>query len=234
MADEDDGTPSSKPIMLPKPSSMNMAWNLEVNWKRWKIRFQDGIMMSGNTDDAGIQMAMLRSCLDDDCLNMIDTFELTADDAKNYKKVLEKFDAKFLAAKNITVAMHKFNTRNQTQKEPVSAFIIDLQKLAINCDFGDQQKIIVAHRIIAGVSDYTLKNKLLNEDNPTLGSVIKICKANEETQASMKEMNMEVDKTTEVHAIKMYKKGSDSRTQRRAHEAKAAKSGRSENEKWTA
>ena len=57
---------------------------------------------------------------DEDIFN---SFNLTADEAKTYKTVLDKFDNHFVISRNIILERAKFNSRRQEAGETAEAFI---------------------------------------------------------------------------------------------------------------
>ena len=64
------------------------------------------------------------------------SFGLTADDAKQYELVKNRFENHFIVKRNIIFERAEFNLRSQQQGEPVETFITDLHCLAEHCEFG--------------------------------------------------------------------------------------------------
>ena len=63
------------------------------------------------------------------------SFGLTAEEAKQYNVVQGKFDAHYMAKKNVIFERAKFNLRSQQDGESVYNFVTDLHCLAEYCKF---------------------------------------------------------------------------------------------------
>ena len=64
------------------------------------------------------------------------SFGLTADDAKQYQLVKYRFENHFIVKRNIIFERAKFYLRGQQQGESVETFITELHCLAERCEFG--------------------------------------------------------------------------------------------------
>ena len=60
------------------------------------------------------------------------SFRLTADDAKQYELVKNRFESHFIVKRNIIFERAKFNLRSQQEGESVETFITDLHCLALS------------------------------------------------------------------------------------------------------
>ena len=92
----------------------------------------------------------------DETDNILLLFNLNVEDLKRYETVKNKFENHFIAKRNIIYERAKFNIR--IQNKPVEDFITDLHCLAEHCDFGTLKDQIIRDRIVVG-----LKNKQLSE-----------------------------------------------------------------------
>lgn len=59
----------------------------------------------------------------------------TAEDAKKYDVVCQKFNDHFVERKNVIYERAKFNSRRQEPDEPAEAFIKSLYTLAEHCGY---------------------------------------------------------------------------------------------------
>ena len=74
----------------------------------------------------------------------------------------------------------KFNQRFQHEGDPVKEFITDLQKLAQTCRYGILTDELIRNRIIIGVQNFKLSERLQIYDNDlTLENTIARIKATE-------------------------------------------------------
>ena len=72
---------------------------------------------------------------------------------------------------------YTFWETKQKVGEPVDHFVNELKTNAQNCEFGDQTNLIIRDRIIFGITDERLRERLLREmDCPTLEKVTEMQK----------------------------------------------------------
>ena len=82
-----------------------------------------------------------------------------ADDAKDYTKVVGKFDGYFVPKKNIIHERALFHMRNQGQGESVEAFVHTIHEVAEHCKFKDKSEQI-RDRLVIGILDKELSERL--------------------------------------------------------------------------
>ena len=88
------------------------------------------------------------------------SFGLTADDAKQYELVKNRFESHFIVKRNIIFQRTKFNLRSQQEGESVETFITDLHCLAEHCEFGVLKDELIRDRIVVGLKDKKMSEKL--------------------------------------------------------------------------
>lgn len=143
--------------------------------------------------------------------DVFNTFELKDDEKDNYAVYIKKLDAYFLPKVNTSVERNKFNSRIQVQGEPIDSYVKNLRELANNCAFGNFKDELMKDRIVCGVSDRRVKERLLREAELTLDKAIEIGRAAEIADLHIKYLKEQG-----------HNKGSDANisvvTQRRQHE----------------
>ena len=100
------------------------------------------------------------------------SFDLSEADRKKYKPVKDKFDSHFVIKKNVIYERAKFNTRSQKEGEPVDSFVTDLYTLAEFCNFGNLRKELIRDRLVVGILNKQLSEKLRLDIDLTLEKVI--------------------------------------------------------------
>ncbi|XP_068758790.1 uncharacterized protein [Montipora capricornis] len=85
--------------------------------------------------------------------------------------------------KNITFERH---TRNQEQGETIDQNATELRKLASTCEFKDLRDGLIRDRMICGINNQTLRERLLRESDLTLEKALDICRASEHSKQQMK------------------------------------------------
>ena len=86
------------------------------------------------------------------------SFHLT--DEGEYKVTKKKFDDYFMKKKNVIYERAKFNMRRQEEGEPVDVFITALYNLASKCDYGTLNDELIRDRIVVGIRNQSLSEKM--------------------------------------------------------------------------
>ncbi|GFO09725.1 polyprotein [Plakobranchus ocellatus] len=128
---------------------------------------------------------------------IFNTFNLGEQKLQN---IIDAFDNYCKPKENITVERYKFNSRNQTRTETFDQYVTDLKKLAKTCKFGTLQDELIRDKIVCGIANEKIKERLLREDKLTLDKAIDICRAAEESQKHVK--MFETDVNLSVNKIK--------------------------------
>ena len=100
-------------------------------------------------------------------------------DQNNYDRVKEKFDHHFIAKKNVIYERAKFNQRVQGQAEPVEIFITDLYRLAEFCEYGSLKDEMIRDRLVVGVRNDKLSEKLKMNSGLTLEQAVQQARQSE-------------------------------------------------------
>lgn len=203
-ASEDEDTKSEikmENFMRP-PTSLSFEGNLKEKWENWYESFEiymEAADLQKKTDTRKI--AILLNLAGQEAREKFKTFGLSQEDAKKYTAVVKAFEDHCTPKKNLTVERHLFFTRVQDSGENFSSFFTDLRKLSASCEFGDLKDSLITDRIICGINNPSLKNKLLREENLTLENCTKFCKAVELAELQLKTVNNE----TKVYALNPHK-----------------------------
>ncbi|XP_049875309.1 uncharacterized protein K02A2.6-like [Pectinophora gossypiella] len=167
------GIPGLKP---PEPLHKLTA----EEYKKFKNRFEVYRIAAGaNNMESEVQVALLLHVMGPQCQDIFQTFEFPKDEAKNYVAVVKKFDEHFIPLKNESVSSHVFFTRDQRRGETFDDYVTELRKLAKECEFGTLNDRMIRDRIVTGIGDSRLQDRLLRESDLTLTKAINICKAAE-------------------------------------------------------
>ena len=102
------------------------------------------------------------------------SYELSAEQAKDYNTMRKKFEDHFVVKKNTIFERVKFNLRGQCEGESVGNFITDLYCLCDHCNFGTLKEELIKDRIVVGLHDRKLSEKLQLDTQLTLEKVISL------------------------------------------------------------
>ncbi|UYV67397.1 hypothetical protein LAZ67_5000460 [Cordylochernes scorpioides] len=101
------------------------------------------------------------------------------EEATKIDSVLKAFDSHFCVRKNIIYERAKFNSRIQEDREPVDEFITSLYKLADSCEFEGLHEQLIRDRIVVGVRDKALSERMQLDSELTLEKAVKMVRQQE-------------------------------------------------------
>ena len=101
---------------------------------------------------------------------------------------MSKFDEYFKVCKNIIYERAKFNTRDQREGETADEYITALYELIETCEYGTLNKKILRDRLVVGIRDKRMSEKLQLEADLTLESAKKSIHQKEAVRQQSKEL----------------------------------------------
>ena len=93
---------------------------------------------------------------------------------KSYEEIITLLRSHFAPKPSQTVQRFKFHSRVRTQGEKIADFIADLRKLASDCGFGESLDDMLRDRLVCGIDDDKIQNRLLIEPDLTFNKAYKI------------------------------------------------------------
>ena len=159
-------------IRLPPPDPFD--FRNPDDWPRWKRRFQQFCEASGlSGESASKQISTLLYCLGEEAECVLASTNATAEDCADYDRVLEKFDGHFNVRKNVIYERARFNRRNQQSGETAEQYIMALYELSEHCDYDEMKDEMIRDRLVVGIRDTTLSERLQMDPKLTLESAKK-------------------------------------------------------------
>ncbi|KAK3741617.1 hypothetical protein QZH41_019256 [Actinostola sp. cb2023] len=150
------------------------------NWRRWLQQFN--LYMNATGRDGKhekIQYSTFLTIAGEDALEIYNTFTFEEAEANKVKPLIKKFEAYCNPRKNVTYERHKFNTRCQEPDEKIDRYVTELRKLAKSCEFSELTDSLIRDRIVCGILDGKVGEKLLSEEDVTLTKAINLCRSAE-------------------------------------------------------
>ncbi|UYV84065.1 hypothetical protein LAZ67_X001038, partial [Cordylochernes scorpioides] len=150
-------------------------------WPKWRKRFERYLVVSGmkkkeEADKIDLFMYLMGDRADD----IFRTFKFEKEEeATKIDSVLKAFDSHFCVRKNIIYERAKFNSRIQEDREPVDEFITSLYKLADSCEFEGLHEQLIRDRIVVGVRDKALSERMQLDSELTLEKAVKMVRQQE-------------------------------------------------------
>lgn len=194
---------------LAPPAELCLDGNLAENWRKWRRNFENFLTainlvarpLDGNGDwPAGNnaiwlrQIAILRHCVGEDVVEILDQFEFdgTANPAENKDRlpdVLAKFEGYFNPRRNLLYEWFVFMSMTQSDGELIDMFVKRLKTQANKCEFETKRDMMILVRCVFGIKCQRLKEKLLQDRNVTLSGAIDMIRASEVTKHQLAEIS---------------------------------------------
>ena len=142
-------------------------------WPKWLRRFERFRQASGLVEKTEeVQVNTLLYCMGDQADDIFRSFKLSDEDAKKYSEVKSKFEEHFVKRRNVIFERARFNCRKQEQGEPVDTFITALYALAEHCNYGALHDEMIRDKIVVGIRDASLSEKLQLDADLTLTTAV--------------------------------------------------------------
>lgn len=190
---------------LTPPSEFQLTGNIPENWTKWKQRLELYISAIGlDKVNEDRKISILLTCLGENGIDIFNSFVWKDDeeDKNKFTDVLKKFDEHFKPKRNVTFMRHKFFTRSQEPGETIDQFVTDLRNKSKDCDFGDLVEGLITDRIVCGIANSHLKERLLREPDLKLSRALEICRAAEISSQQMRVLESGVKGESSVSLLK--------------------------------
>lgn len=186
------------------PKGLNLSGNISENWRKFKQSFEIFLKASGSaTKPDEVKVAILLNIVGEEGVELYNTFNLQDVDKNNFTKVLQCFEEYCVPKKNIVYETFKFFNRLQQEGEKFESFLTDIKKLSQTCEFGTLLDRMVRDRIVLGIKDKVLQERLLRIEDLDLQKAIDCCRAAEVSKAQAR--NLQGDKA-EIDSLQKKKK----------------------------
>ena len=159
-------------------------------WPKWRRRFEQYRVASGlSKESEERQVSTLLYCLGKEAEDILESTGITDEHRKEYSQVLLKFDTFFRVRKNVIIERVKFNRRYQLPEEPAEQFIASLYNLATDCQYGELKGEMIRDKIVVGIRDSSLSERLQMDPELTLEkakTIVRLREAIREQQCVLK------------------------------------------------
>ena len=170
-------------------------------WDRWLRRFERYRLAAGlHSQPENIQVNSLLYSMGPEADDLLDSFHLPTGDLDRYDIVTRRFSDHFGKKRNYVYERARFHQRCQTPGESVDTFINDLFRLAERCNFQGLHDEMIRDRLIAGLSDAHLSERLQLDPDMTLEKALASARQRESVRAQQRVVRADHDSTS-LHAL---------------------------------
>ncbi|GBN97820.1 hypothetical protein AVEN_212559-1 [Araneus ventricosus] len=167
----------------------NFTFSTPCNWSKWKMRFERYRIASGlSTKTGNEQVNSLLYIMGEQAEDIFSSFGLSETEQDDFDIVLKKFNDHFVVKKNTIFERAQFNKRVQLDGESVNAFITVLYTLSEHCEYGVLHDELIRDRIVVGIRDKNLSEKLQLDADLTLTKVIERVRLSEVVKEQQKKL----------------------------------------------
>lgn len=182
------------------PPKLQLTGNVAENWRRFKQRFElylSAIDADGKEDR--VKASMFLHVIGDEALEVYNNFVFEEGDKMKLDKILQRFEAYCIPKRNVTYERHRFFTCVQKQGETIDQYVTELRNRSKTCEFGELTDSLIKDRIVCGIPDSALRERLLREQELNLEKALVLCRAAETVKSQVKEL---VSENCTVDALK--------------------------------
>lgn len=210
------GEGATRPVVPPRqPNVTPAAFNIQppeaftfskpLEWEKWIRRFERFRLASNlNLSSDANQVNTLIYCMGDEADDILRGLVLTEEQRQQYDPVKKAFDKYFVPKKNVIYERAKFNRRVQSGTESVDSFITALYALAQNCDYGLLNDELIRDRLVVGLRDMALSEKMQLDKELTLTKAVTMARQSEaikKQQCDLRADAQPAKSTIEVDAV---------------------------------
>ena len=188
---------------IPSPLNLTDRLHQGENWKSFRREWKFYELAAGiHKKQEEVRVASLLNVIGKEGMDMYDTSQwANASDALKIDKVLEKFEERCVPARNETYERYVFFKREQLSSESLDNYITALMKLSESCGFGALRESLVRDRLILGVKDDRVREKLLGKRDLDLDKAIETIKASQVTHERATEISEESSGHEDINRV---------------------------------
>ena len=178
-------------------------------WEKWFQRFERFRSASGLAEkDQAIQINSLIYCMGSKADDILDSLTLTNDEKRVYATIAKKLGEYFIPKRNVIFERVKFNQRVQLEGENVDSFVTSLHKLAKNCAFGTLHNKLIRDRLVVGLRDHRVSEKLQLDPDLTLERALTQARQHEAVKSQQSVVRGQKSESVDAVKTKMDKMAS--------------------------
>ena len=161
---------------------------LSDNWKKWKQVWDAYETVTKlNEKESKFRVATFITCIGAEALEVHNALPFhTEDEKQDINVVLDLWNSHCTGQTNIIYERYRFNNRNQESHESIDVYATGLRALAATCEFGALRDEMIRDRLVCGITNNSVRRKLLQEPKSSLEKCLDICRSAEATSAHLK------------------------------------------------
>ncbi|XP_049267571.1 uncharacterized protein LOC119377625, partial [Rhipicephalus sanguineus] len=169
-------------------------------WKPYLLR-AEAYFEANDITDSKKQRALLVAALSTQTVQVLaGRIAPQTPNSLTYAEAVAALNSYYDPKRHETAESYKFFTRCQQEGESIQAFLVDIRRIADNCNFGSALDRMLRDRIICGVRSNSLRKQLLTKEGLTLEEAEAIVISAEAAENDANEMSAEAPAVLKVQA----------------------------------
>jgi hypothetical protein len=165
---------------LKPPAKLELAGNLQEQYAKWIDQYNIYAKATGVTGkDEAVQCSVFLHVAGPEAQEIAQTFVFPEEQKDKIDPLKAKMKEHCDGKRNITLIRYRFNTTNQNEGQSFDNYLIELRHKIEYCEYAGLKDSLLMDRIICGIRDYTVREKLLHTDELNLAKCIDICRISE-------------------------------------------------------
>lgn len=139
-------------------------------WGKWRRRFELYCAAADITSKPNVQQrAILLHVIGDTGYELFNTVDIEeSEEEQTIEIILNAITEHYNPYKNTTYRRYQFFTLVQAENQSIDEFVMELKSKARDCEFGDITDSLIRDRLICGIKDHQVRERLLRENMLTL------------------------------------------------------------------
>ncbi|GFY09034.1 retrovirus-related Pol polyprotein from transposon 297 [Trichonephila clavipes] len=161
--------------------------NVKEKCRKWRQEMENYLLATEKDDRTDkIKIAILLNLLSSEGLEIYNTFKLES--KANFSEILQKFQEHCSPRQNVVYERYKFFSCVQLEGQTIDTYVTQLKTLTSTCEFAEQENGLIRDRIVLGIKDSGLQERLLRENNLNIEKSIEIVRAAEASREQIRNM----------------------------------------------
>lgn len=175
-------------------------------WKKFLQCYNIYVAALGIEEEEKKKCNLLLHCMGTEGIDLYNTLDIKSNEVNNYNVLVDKLNDYFIPKINVTYERHKFFSRNQKTGETIDNYATDLKALAFTCEFGKLKDSLIKDRIVCGIENNKVRERLLAETSLSLAKCIDICRSAESTNKQLLEITNQESISASVSKVSAKKR----------------------------
>ncbi|GBM99384.1 hypothetical protein AVEN_272868-1 [Araneus ventricosus] len=168
----------------PAPLKFSIG-NVKEKWRKWRLELENYLLATEKDERADkIKIAILLNLLGSEGLEIFSTFKFDPPESKkNYSEL--QYPCEYALA---NPSLSRVKKKKEKALDKTECYVTKLKTLASTCEFQEQENGLIRDRIVLGIRDSGLKERLLRESGLGLEKAIEIVRAAETSREQLSSM----------------------------------------------